>query len=464
MDVCDAIDYAHSRGVLHRDIKPRNIIVGKHGETLVVDWGLAKATGRSEPGAEERTLLPTSASGSAETSHGSTLGTPAYMSPEQARGDIDSLGPQSDVYSLGDTLYCLLTGKPLQEADDVGEMLRKVQRSEFAPPRQLDPLIDKALEAVCLKAMALELRDRCASCRALAEDIERWMADESVTDWGEPWTRTLLRWLTRHRTGVTGAAAAGLVALVGLVGVAAVQTRANAELARSKAAVQARYDLAVEAIKTYHTGMSEDSLLKEDKFKDLRDRLLKSAVDFHERLGALLKDQTDLPSRRALLKANYKVAALADKVGRKEDALAMHTRRWTFAKRSLARRGQALPLRSTWPTACWPWARCWRRPERPTWPGRPTSEPEPRCRQEGARRRLTQQLELHWRRANAGAACCSSQLATRLEVWPRWSERAICRMRWQMPIPAIKTSSTNVSGCTARSLTSWQARAGRSRR
>ncbi len=100
LDVCNAIDYAHSRGVLHRDIKPANIIVGKHGETLVVDWGLAKATGKGDPAAGERTMMPKSGGSSAETLPGYAMGTPAYMSPEQARGEIDQLGPPSDVYSL----------------------------------------------------------------------------------------------------------------------------------------------------------------------------------------------------------------------------------------------------------------------------------------------------------------------------------------------------------------------------
>ena len=126
LDVCNAVGYAHSRGVLHRDIKPGNVIVGRHGETLVVDWGLAKATGPVRARlAGERTLAPSSASGSAETLPGSALGTPAYMSPEQARGELDRLGPRSDVYSLGATLYCLLTGKPPLEGD-VGDVLRKV--------------------------------------------------------------------------------------------------------------------------------------------------------------------------------------------------------------------------------------------------------------------------------------------------------------------------------------------------
>ena len=309
MDVCNAIDYAHSRGVLHRDIKPGNIIVGKHGETLVVDWGLAKPLGRVEPGSDvgERTLMPSSASGSAETLPGSALGTPAYMSPEQARGELDRLGPRSDVYSLGATLYCLLTGRPPFEGDDLGELLRKVQRGDFARPRQVDPSIDKALEAVCLKAMATKPDDRYASCRGLAEDIERWMADEPVSAWPEPWTRTLLRWLTRHRTGVTGVAAAVLVGVVGMAAVLAVQTQANgrlhqantelaianarvteanAELKSANIREKQRFDLAMEAIKLFHGEVGDDLVLKADQFKPLRDKLLKGAADFYGSLKA----------------------------------------------------------------------------------------------------------------------------------------------------------------------------------
>ena len=101
---------------------------------------------------------PSPASGSAETLPGSALGTPAYMSPEQAAGDLDRLGPRSDVYSLGATLYSLLTGKPPFGGSDLRKVLRAVQEGEFPRPRDLDPTIDRGLEAVCLKAMALRSR------------------------------------------------------------------------------------------------------------------------------------------------------------------------------------------------------------------------------------------------------------------------------------------------------------------
>jgi eukaryotic-like serine/threonine-protein kinase len=334
-DVCNAIDYAHSRGILHRDIKPGNIIVGKHGETLVVDWGLAKPLGRAEPGTDsgERTLVPASASGSADTLPGSAVGTPAYMSPEQAAGDLGKLGPRSDVYSLGSTLFSVLTGKPPYHGEDVIEALLRVQRGEFAPPRKLDPALDRSLEAVCLKAMALNPEDRYSSCRALSEDVERWMADEPVAAYREPLARRARRWAKRNRTAVTSAAVALVAGLVGLSAIAAVQARANAALADKNAAlgtanakIEARYNLAVDAIETFHTGVSEDFLLKQDQFKELRDRLLKSASDFYGKLGKLLVEETDVAARRALAQAEYKVAQLTEMVGRKEAALEAHRR------------------------------------------------------------------------------------------------------------------------------------------
>jgi serine/threonine-protein kinase len=323
LDVCNAVDYAHSRGVIHRDLKPANIIVGKYGETLVVDWGLAKSVGRADPSVGEQTIAP-SASGSSETLPGSAVGTPAYMSPEQARGDLNRLGPRSDVYSLGATLYCLLTGKPPFEGDDAGAILNAVQEGRFPRPSQLDPTLDTALEAVCLRAMAPLPEDRYQTPRELADDLERWMGDEPVTAWKEPLSRRARRWARRHRTAVTAGAVALLAGLVGLSAVAAVQSKANADLLDANRRVEQRYLLAVEAIKTFHTGVSEDFLLKEGQFKELRDRFLKSAADFYGKLGALLGKETDVISRRALAQSNFELAELTRKVGRQENALAAH--------------------------------------------------------------------------------------------------------------------------------------------
>jgi WD40 repeat protein/serine/threonine protein kinase len=215
--VCNVVAYAHSRGVIHRDLKPANILLGPYGETLVVDWGLAKVVGRGEAdprsGAAEATLQP--ASGSSETLPGTALGTPAYMSPEQAEGRLERVGAISDVYSLGATLYCLLTGKPPIEETEVGEALRRVQRGEFPPPRAVRPDIPPGLEAIGLKAMALEPEERYASARALAEEIERWLADEPVSAYHEPLTVRLTRWGRRHRTLASSLGVLLVTAVVG---------------------------------------------------------------------------------------------------------------------------------------------------------------------------------------------------------------------------------------------------------
>jgi len=255
LDVCNAIDYAHGRGVLHRDLKPGNVIVGRHGETLVVDWGLAKLIGHTEAGtpSDERTLVPSS-SGSAETLPGSAVGTPAYMSPEQAAGEIERLGPRSDVYSLGATLYCLLTGQAPYSGSDFGAVLREVRKGSYTSPRKLDPAIDRALEAVCRKAMALDPSARYATPRALADDLEHWAAGEPVTAWSEPWSRRARRGARRHRTlagTALGVLAATTLALA--VGVALV----NRERRRAEELFVTAHRLAASLLEVAELRLSE---------------------------------------------------------------------------------------------------------------------------------------------------------------------------------------------------------------
>jgi serine/threonine-protein kinase len=318
-DVCNAIEYAHSRGVLHRDIKPANVIIGKYGETLVVDWGLAKAVGRTElgPDAGEQTLVPSLEAGSAGTLPGGALGTPAFMSPEQAEGDLEHLGMCSDVYGLGATLYYLLTGCP-PVAGTIAEMLAAVKQGDIRPPRQVDATIDPALEAVCLKAMARRPTDRYAMPRALSEDVERWMADAPVLAWREPPSRRARRWARRNRMAVTAAVVTLIVGVLGLSSVLLVQTKANRELENSRSAVQARYRLAVDAIRSL---TEASSLLEQTGRTD-------EAIAAYQRSESLLAGpaNSDASARQALAVGRTKLGGLLYRTGRTSEAMTAYRR------------------------------------------------------------------------------------------------------------------------------------------
>jgi serine/threonine protein kinase len=254
VDVCNAMAYAHSRGILHRDLKPNNILLGPYGETLVVDWGLAKPVGRPKEASlmAEGTLRPDSACSGNATRPGDTPGTPAYMSPEQAAGDLDRLGLLSDVYSLGATLYCLLTGRAPFEDPDVDVVLGKVRRGEFPPPRAANRAIDPPLEAICLKAMALVPEDRYASPIALADDIQLWLAGEPVSAYLENRTERVTRWMGRHRSAVRAALATLLILTVSGIVTTVVVDGERRDAQRQRDLADERYGVASEAIRELH--------------------------------------------------------------------------------------------------------------------------------------------------------------------------------------------------------------------
>jgi serine/threonine-protein kinase len=305
VDVCQAVAYAHSRGILHRDLKPGNVMLGKYGETLVVDWGLAKPVGRAEslPADGEATLRPSSGSAAGATQAGAAVGTPAYMSPEQAAGRLGELGPASDIYSLGATLYALLTGRVPFPGTDQGDILQRVQRGELVPPRRVKPAVPAALEAVCLKAMALRPHDRYQSALALAADVEHWLADEPVSAWREPVRVRLGRWARRHKPAVAAVAAAVLVALLlGGAGVLWVQRQAEERERAVAVALAKAVDLQRQARWAEARAVLEqaESRLGEGGPEDLRRRLEQALrdLDLVARLDAIrLKSATWVKDR-----------------------------------------------------------------------------------------------------------------------------------------------------------------------
>ncbi|MBC7822122.1 MAG: serine/threonine protein kinase, partial [Planctomycetaceae bacterium] len=231
--ICNAVAYAHSRGLIHRDLKPQNVMLGGFGETLVVDWGLAKVVGRHELHASGSEGTIASMRSADETAMGSIKGTLAYMPPEQARGEITSLGPHSDIYSLGAILYALLTGHPPITARNPREILDQVKAGRFPKPTECNQHVPKALEAVCLKALAKEPLDRYGTALELAADVARWLDDEPVSAWPEPFTIRAKRWVKSHQTAVTSTAAAILMATVTLTVMFVVVTGQKAEIAKS---------------------------------------------------------------------------------------------------------------------------------------------------------------------------------------------------------------------------------------
>lgn len=194
--VVDAVAYAHSQGVIHRDIKPENILLDATGRPRITDFGIAKCI-------DNETHL---------THAGEAIGTPSYMPPEQAQGRMDEVGPQADVYSLGATLYCLLTGRPPFAAATSLDTFNLVIEREPVSPRLLNSALDRDLETIVLKCLEKRPEKRYASAAELAADLSRYLAHKPIVARPVGWIQKSVRWCRRNP--LPASLSAGLVAIV----------------------------------------------------------------------------------------------------------------------------------------------------------------------------------------------------------------------------------------------------------
>ncbi|MEQ8763630.1 MAG: bifunctional serine/threonine-protein kinase/formylglycine-generating enzyme family protein [Planctomycetota bacterium] len=250
LKVCETLAFAHSRGVLHRDIKPANIMVGPFGETYVMDWGLAKVQGQPdlhdmrlvvEEAPPTQSMIRTLRTGSQSddsmmtlcTADGAIIGTPSYISPEQARGDSANVGPHSDVYAVGALLYELLTGfhpfgGPKRLAIPV--LLEKVTRESPEPLSKLAPSAPPELAAICEKAMSREPRDRYPSMGEMAEDMRAFLEQRVVKAYRTGALIELQKWFRRNRALAASLIASVLLIMGGLGAVSFVTESKNRQL------------------------------------------------------------------------------------------------------------------------------------------------------------------------------------------------------------------------------------------
>jgi eukaryotic-like serine/threonine-protein kinase len=310
VDVCNAVGYAHSRGVLHRDLKPDNVMLGKYGETLVVDWGLAK-TGKQpdKPSSVESVLISLSGDSNPETQMGSFFGTPEYASPEQADGRLDTLGPASDVYSLGATLYSILTGQAPIPNLPLAEKLQRVRTGNFSPPRLINPDASRALEAICLKAMSLNPGDRYSSAASMASELELWLAGEPVSAYAEPVLDRVSRLARRHRTAfatVFGVLVTGLIGLLVLNSITQTQNRllttardeARAQSVKAMESLKIGRSLAITLLETSEKQLSNTEFDKDQAWK-LRNSLMEEAQKEFQKIFLLNPTNREIGSEYA---------------------------------------------------------------------------------------------------------------------------------------------------------------------
>jgi serine/threonine-protein kinase len=247
-----ATQYAHEQQIVHRDLKPSNLLLTPQGEPKIADFGLAKKIEDAD---------------SSRTRAGTVVGTPSYMAPEQARGEIDQVGPAADTYALGAILYELLTGRPPFKGVTVLETLEQVQTTEPVAPGTLQPKVPRDLETICLKCLQKEPGKRYGSAGELADDLQRYLDGEPIRARPIGPVERLWRWARRNPrvAGLTGAVAVLLVALAagGLTAAIVINesrrviSNQKEEVERQKTVAEERLGLVRRAVDTFVTDVPE---------------------------------------------------------------------------------------------------------------------------------------------------------------------------------------------------------------
>ena len=340
IDVCHTMAYAHARGVLHRDLKPSNILLGPNGETLVVDWGLARWMHRRPADAASSAALEAPTGNASQLTAG--VGTVGYMAPEQLAGRADPTSPASDIYSLGTILHAVVTGSTPSPAPPAGVSSLMDELGLPAEPDRLStlpPTVDPALAAICLKAMARDPARRYPTATALADDLERFLAGEPVTAWSEPWSRRAARWLARRRTLVVATALGMLLVIVGLAAFSFIQSRNRQALAeqaqrlddaltKSRAAqtlaeqqqtrAETEENSALQAVRRFHRVVADNLELRNaGSLAPLRQELLGESLAYHQQLRErlLAVPEPSLENLASLRDATRELATLQIEVG-----------------------------------------------------------------------------------------------------------------------------------------------------
>jgi serine/threonine protein kinase len=292
-----AMHTAHQRGIVHRDLKPANILLTADGVPKITDFGLAKRLEQNQ-----------------QTQTGSIVGTPSYMAPEQALGNIREIGPLADVYALGVILYELLTGKPPFRGATALDTLQQVKNNEPVPPASVQAGVPSDLSTICLKCLEKDPHKRYASAEALAEDLRRFLAHEPIQ--ARPvstWERTL-KWVKRRpaAAALIGVSALALVSL--LVGGLWYNTLLRSERDRA----ERNFQLALLAVDQMLTEVAEEQLAYEPRMEEKRRALLEKALAFYQRF---LQERGHDPAIRKEAALAYKrVADVSRLLGRHDEA------------------------------------------------------------------------------------------------------------------------------------------------